>query len=530
MVFHPSGHDITDQDLLARVRAGDVDAYATLWSRHVGAARGLALRIAPHDDVDDLISESCARILTAIQGGGGPDSSFRSYLYSTVRRINIDLGRRYRSRVDLTDDENTLDNPDGHSSEDHVIERDQQQTAWDAWRSLDDDSRDLLWKLVVDEATPAQLAAAAGVSANAIASRGKRAREKLRQAFLTQTVATSPDEVCRRIRQDMGAHVRGVLASAPTLRLEEHVRDCDRCRLAWLEAVDLEATIRLRIAPIIAPAGTTLAAATYGAVAHETGSTQRTVLSVPNAVAAAAAVVLAAGIIVALRDPAPASDITAPARKPDATISRVTPPAAAATSTTAPVRAQPAMTAATASSTSPAARAADQRSARLSRPTGRTVTTRHATVHPATWTPTAPGAAVPVSTEAPTTPRATANPYRTASTISATSSPPVTTSAPTTVAAPVMREFRFAPATDSFYTASIQVSDGWLITSVVDEHPDGPHEHLGTPDRSFTHVLTPGPLSVTVTQTPGRTTPGVLEVHFSDLLGHPVDGGGIFTV
>jgi hypothetical protein len=90
--------------------------------------------------------------------------------------------------------------------------------------------------------------------------------------------------------------------------------------------------------------------------------------------------------------------------------------------------------------------------------------------------------------------------------------------------------FAFTPATDSFFTATINVSDGWLITSVVDQHQDGPYEHLTAPDRTFTDVLTPGPLTVTVTDVTGRSTPGTLNIHFTDEAGQPVDGGGTFPL
>jgi hypothetical protein len=94
----------------------------------------------------------------------------------------------------------------------------------------------------------------------------------------------------------------------------------------------------------------------------------------------------------------------------------------------------------------------------------------------------------------------------------------------------VTRVFSFEPVTSSFYTATIRVSDGWLITSVIDQHQEGPYEHATSPARAVTDVLSPGPLTVTVADAADRATPGVLNIHFVDAYGNAVDGGGTFTL
>src|SRR5262245_24532255 len=180
-----NGDSPTDIDLIARVRGGDVEAYGMLWSRHFDAVRAVAQRIAPRDDVDDLISESYTRVLSALRSGQGPDSAFRAYLASTVRRVNIDQARRYGRRIVLTEKDDLLDDHNSESSEDIAVRRSLGSAAMEAWLSLPESTRDLLWRLIVQEETPARLADGLGLSPNAVASRGKRARERLRQAYLT---------------------------------------------------------------------------------------------------------------------------------------------------------------------------------------------------------------------------------------------------------------------------------------------------------------------------------------------------------
>ena len=117
----------SDAALVDRVRAGDDTAYSELWSRHEPAARRLAARVAAPSDVDDLVSESFTRTLDALRGGGGPDTAFRPYLLSTLRRANIDVARRYTNRVVLTDDETTIDTRTAASAEDEAVDAEEQR-------------------------------------------------------------------------------------------------------------------------------------------------------------------------------------------------------------------------------------------------------------------------------------------------------------------------------------------------------------------------------------------------------------------
>src|ERR1700749_3718247 len=101
--------ELSDAALIPAVPGGDDSAYGQLWSRHEAAARRLASQIANPSNAEDLVSESFLKVLRVLKEGGGPDGAFRPYLFSTIRRLNIDQGRSYYSRVALTDDETSLD-------------------------------------------------------------------------------------------------------------------------------------------------------------------------------------------------------------------------------------------------------------------------------------------------------------------------------------------------------------------------------------------------------------------------------------
>ncbi|MBW8730143.1 MAG: sigma-70 family RNA polymerase sigma factor, partial [Terrabacter sp.] len=243
----------SDAALVDRVRAGDDTAYSVLWSRHEPAARRLATRVASPSDVDDLVSESFTRTLDALRRGGGPDTAFRPYLLSTLRRANIDVARRYTNRVVLTDDEATVDTRTAASAEDEAVDAEERDAVWAAWRSLPDESRSLLWRLVVHEEKPHQIAPGLGTTPNGIASRSKRARERLRQTFLSELVANAGDADCRTVRRQLGGYVRDSLPVKARERVDAHLDGCARCRAAVLDVVDVDAAVRLRVAPVLLP-------------------------------------------------------------------------------------------------------------------------------------------------------------------------------------------------------------------------------------------------------------------------------------
>jgi len=242
----------SDAELITAVRGGDNRAYAVLWSRHERAAHNLARQVGRASDADELVSESFLRVLRAITGGGGPESAFRPYLLSTLRRVNLDVGRSYYQRITLTDDDADLEPMDSaDSAADVALDQDEQSAAWRAWSSLPESSRTLLWHLIIEEESPAQIAPLLGTSANGVSSRAVRARERLLQAFLQQHVRSADNEECRWTRERIGEYVRRALSNRDHATVERHLDDCERCRAAMFEIADVNQTLRGVVAPIV---------------------------------------------------------------------------------------------------------------------------------------------------------------------------------------------------------------------------------------------------------------------------------------
>ena len=170
-----------DAALLAATRAGDTEAFGRLYRRHVDAARRLAGSLAAdRGAAEDLVSEAFAKVLAALQRGGGPDAAFRAYLHTALRNTFY-TGRRRDRRLEFTDDltryEMVVVLPDPA-----IVELECRSAAR-AFARLPERWRIVLWHTAVEGATPAQLAPRLGLTPGGVAALAFRARARLRQMY-----------------------------------------------------------------------------------------------------------------------------------------------------------------------------------------------------------------------------------------------------------------------------------------------------------------------------------------------------------
>jgi RNA polymerase sigma factor (sigma-70 family) len=331
-----------DAELISAVRGGDVDAYGQLFSRHVAAARRLARQLAAAGDADDLVSEAFAKVLGALQRGGGPDLAFRAYLLSTVRRLHVDR-LRAASHLHTTDDLTPFDA--GVPFRDTALEEFETDAAARAFASLPERWQMVLWHTEVEGQRPAEVAPLLGMSPNSVSALAYRAREGLRQAFVSMHApadAGRPD--CAWTRRHLGSYLRHGLARRDGRRLEEHLRECRACAAVHLELYEENA----RLAGLLGPAVLGGAAAAYvgGAAATGVGGVGLGVLmgrlrdlalaNAPATVAAGVTVsaVVAGGAFLAVQGPEPSSVAEASAGPASTTASSTAHPGRRATSRT----------------------------------------------------------------------------------------------------------------------------------------------------------------------------------------------------
>jgi RNA polymerase sigma factor (sigma-70 family) len=237
-----------DAELISAVRGGDVDAYGELFARHVDAARRLARQLTGPADADDLVSDAFTKVLTVLQRGGGPDLAFRAYLLTAVRRLHVDKIRA-GSRLRPVDDLTPFD--PGLPFHDTAVAGFENAAAAKAFASLPERWQMVLWHTEVEQQKPADIAPLLGMSANSVSALAYRAREGLRQAFLSQH-ATDPDDVdCAWTRDHLGAYVRSGLSRRDASRVDDHLASCRACAAVYLELTEVNSGLAGILAPLL---------------------------------------------------------------------------------------------------------------------------------------------------------------------------------------------------------------------------------------------------------------------------------------
>ncbi|WP_454730010.1 sigma-70 family RNA polymerase sigma factor [Cellulosimicrobium protaetiae] len=247
----------SDAELITAVREGDMSAYGVLYERHAAAARTVARQyVRSTADADDVVSDGFARTLSVLQSGGGPDVTFRAYLFTVVRRLSYDLVNGAR-RTQPTDDERTFETAFGPmaSTEDPTLAGFERSTVARAYLDLPERWRAVLWYMEVENLSPADIAPILGLTANGVSALAYRAREGLRQAYLQQHLTSVPAEECRTVNALLGSYVRGGLAKRETTRVESHLDGCGECRALVLELGDVSHGMRAVIAPLVLGVG-----------------------------------------------------------------------------------------------------------------------------------------------------------------------------------------------------------------------------------------------------------------------------------
>jgi RNA polymerase sigma-70 factor (ECF subfamily) len=104
--------DESDEDLLARYRAGEVQAFELLLTRHRRAVYNYILRSVGGDrgHAEDLLQETFLRV---IQSEQSRPQRFITWLYSLAHRLCIDASRNARHRGHWSLDGPAVGDPDG---------------------------------------------------------------------------------------------------------------------------------------------------------------------------------------------------------------------------------------------------------------------------------------------------------------------------------------------------------------------------------------------------------------------------------
>ncbi|HEY4217610.1 MAG TPA: RNA polymerase sigma factor [Gemmatimonadaceae bacterium] len=86
-------------ELIARWKGGDERAATELVERHAAALARFAASSGERNDVDELVQDTFVRAFNSLDGFRG-DSSFRTWLFTIQRRLQLDRRRAEKRRRD----------------------------------------------------------------------------------------------------------------------------------------------------------------------------------------------------------------------------------------------------------------------------------------------------------------------------------------------------------------------------------------------------------------------------------------------
>lgn len=252
MIVHEENttHDETigDADLILRTRSGDTEAFGELWRRHYPSGLSVARSVTSSIDPDDLVQESYTRIYQAIIKGGGPNGSFRAYLFTSIRNTAAGWGRARRETA--IDELDTVADPD--TTDQAASEALDRSLTAQAFRSLPSRWQEVLWYTEIEQMKPQEVGPLLGMKAGAVSQLAFRAREGLREAWIQAHLRSAADgSECQWTIEHLGAYSRGNLSTRDHKRLELHLDECARCMIVAAEAKDVSKRLALVLLPLV---------------------------------------------------------------------------------------------------------------------------------------------------------------------------------------------------------------------------------------------------------------------------------------
>jgi RNA polymerase sigma factor (sigma-70 family) len=188
-----------DQPLVAAARAGDDEAFATLYARHSRVIAAYAGRLAEEHTAADLAAEAFARTWQQLQAGQGPREAFVPYVRAVVRNLHLSQLRRDGRHEWVADiEEAVMMQPERvarlveSSPEGVVLEQLANEEMLEALRSLPQRWQDVIVMVYVEGQPYADVARHFELNLVATRQLAHRARMGMRRALAAPAAPAAP--------------------------------------------------------------------------------------------------------------------------------------------------------------------------------------------------------------------------------------------------------------------------------------------------------------------------------------------------
>ena len=169
-----------DAELIRLVRRGDHSAFEELHRRHHAAAVRLArVYTGSFHTAEDIAAESFSRMYRTLGNGAGPESHFRAYLFTVVRRVASAVNA-LRASEELVDDFRRFEATGGSYE---LLSGLGDGVIGESFRALPERWQTILWCLEVEGHSTQTAAALLGLTPNSTAALAYRARAGLRTEY-----------------------------------------------------------------------------------------------------------------------------------------------------------------------------------------------------------------------------------------------------------------------------------------------------------------------------------------------------------
>lgn len=228
--------DVSDAQLLERVKKGDGKAMEQLLSRHEPRVYRFGLRMCGNeDDARDVLQETLLAAFKNLASFRG-DSQVSTWLYQIARSFCIKHRRR---REGEPSQHESMEASEVRSLASETSESDARaharqvgQVIEAAMNTLQADHREALVLRDVEGLSAEEAAEVVGIEVGALKSRLHRARMALKQNLAAVLDEKDADLGCPELQQELSAYAASEIDQAACERIEQHLAHCSRCTAA----------------------------------------------------------------------------------------------------------------------------------------------------------------------------------------------------------------------------------------------------------------------------------------------------------